>query len=176
VGIKFAHLPAGYITCRLLYSTFEKRIHAYSTYLFWGLFGAVAPDLDRFLQVMSDSSDETLKHDYFTHYPLFWLLLCMISYMWLSSSNNQNPVSAFMFSLGGFIHTILDTVIGRISWFAPFSQEKYGIVSLVRHYDPSMLPDFWNFGYLLDFLIILWAFTLWSKSRKGKEGRGSAEL
>jgi len=139
------------------------------------MFGAVAPDLDHFLQVMPDPSDEP-HHYYFTHFPLFWLLLCMISYVWLSSSNNQNPLSAFMFSLGGFIHTMLDTVIGSIYWFAPFSDEEYGIVSFVKYYDPSKLPDFWNFGYVLDFLVILWAFTLWSKSRKDKEGRRSAEL
>lgn len=136
----------------------------------------MAPDLDYYYTVLFDPLDHPSHHHYFTHYPLFWLLLWMLSVIWLGSSNMQNPVSAFVFSLGGFIHTILDTIIGRIYWFAPFSFEKYGLVSVVRDYDPSRLPDFWNFGYGLEFLITLWAFNLWSRSQRGSYGRGAADL
>lgn len=177
MSITFAHLPAGYIACSLLYAKFEQRISSYKAYLFWGLLGSVAPDLDYYYKEMFDPSENPSHHHYFTHYPFFWLILWVLSLLWLGlNRRGQGPVSAFVFSLGGIIHNFLDTVVGRIYWFAPFSFEKYGIVSLVRNYDPSMLPDFWNWGYGVELIITLWAVYLWSRSGRRRGSRRSAGL
>ena len=162
-------MPAGYITCRILYTRYAHRITSYKGYLFWGLSGAVIPDLDYYYMLLFDPSGAPDHHYFFTHYPLFWALLWGCSLLWLGlNRRDQNPVSALLFSLGGFIHTILDTVIGRIYWLAPFMDKKYGIVSLVYRYDPSRLPDFWNWGYGVEVLIILWAVYLWLRDDKRK--------
>lgn len=40
------HLPVGFITVKLLFPRFEKFTASYKKFLFWGMLGAIAPDID----------------------------------------------------------------------------------------------------------------------------------
>ena len=42
------HLPAGYIFSKLGYLKFRDDISNYRKFMFWGVFGSIAPDLDMF--------------------------------------------------------------------------------------------------------------------------------
>ncbi len=160
----FAHLPAGYITCRLLFRRFEHRLKSYETYLFWGMFASIFPDFDYFYMRMFDPETHN-HHAYFTHFPLFWIVLLILSYLWLHVDHRrQAPVSFLLFSLGGFIHMVLDTIPYKLRWLAPFSQEPYGLDRLfgfeegVLGYNPPL-------QYTLEVLICCWAFWLLHTSR-----------
>ncbi|NTU88259.1 MAG: metal-dependent hydrolase, partial [Chlorobiaceae bacterium] len=40
------HLPVGYIISKMLFRTINARQATYRTFMFWGLFGSIAPDTD----------------------------------------------------------------------------------------------------------------------------------
>jgi inner membrane protein len=142
-----------------LFDQFEHRVSSYKAYLFWGLFGAIAPDTDYLFLFLFDSLNPD-HHLYLTHYPYFWLTLLLISVLWLNvNKQSQNPVFALLFSLGGFNHMILDTIPSKIFWGAPFTYKPFGVEMLLQTYAPSIIenPDW---GYAVEFLIILLAIYL----------------
>jgi hypothetical protein len=117
----YAHLPAGYITSRLLFGKFEKHKVSYDWFRFWGMIGAIAPDFDLFYFFFIDEN-RFHHHEYITHFPLFWLALLLLSVEWMQIDRcrRQMPVLAVIFTLNGFIHMILDTLVGSLHWLAPF--------------------------------------------------------
>ncbi len=154
--MKIAHAPAGYIVSKLLYSRFIKSKVSYNLFIFWGIVGATAPDFD-LLYYYTFGHPKHTHHEYFTHFPIFWLSLLLISVVWLKLANNnsQNAPLAFIFTINGFIHMILDSINGEflLFWLAPFS-------FYTLYIDPY-LP--WNDG-TLELFTILWALYLWKKN------------
>ncbi len=161
----FGHLSAGYITSKLLFKEFEHQSVYSKAFMFWGLFGSIAPDFDMlyFFLVKHTLSDH---HKYFAHFPLFWLTLLLISLFWLQlhRHRNQNPAAAFIFTLNGFIHTILDTVTGEIWWFAPFVNKPFSLVA-----ERSEIPSFTDWTFSIEFFLLLLALLLWGNSSVRKK-------
>ena len=152
----YAHLPTGYITSQILFKKFEKTSVAYNAFISWGMFGSIAPDLD-FVYSFIDQNHYH-HHDYFTHFPLFWLSLILISSLWLRLDRHHRPNAAlaFIFSLNGFIHMLLDTIAGYVIWFAPFADMNKPVTW--AHYIP------WDTGFL-ELFIFLWALYLWKENQ-----------
>ncbi len=157
----FGHLPAGYITSKLLYGKLEHRAPVQREFMLWGMVGSVAPDFD-LLYYFTIGQFKLHHHNYFTHYPLFWLMLLIASPGWMILDRNraQRTASAFIFTFSGFLHTILDAFSENFLLLAPFINKQF--------YGPAYLPKaltripFWNYG--LELLVILWAAYLWLKS------------
>ncbi|MEI8187177.1 MAG: metal-dependent hydrolase [Chlorobiaceae bacterium] len=148
-----AHAPAGYIVSKLLFKRFLKCNVSYNFFIAWGMIGAIAPDFDLLYYYPIDHQQH-YHHEYFTHFPLFWLSLVMISVMWLLSAKNQSQHAAltFIFTLNGFIHMVLDTIAGEFMlWLAPFSHRS--VFGLDKY-----LP--WSRGFS-ELFIILIALYLW---------------
>ena len=154
--MKIAHAPAGYIVSTLLYSRFIQSKVSYNLFIFWGMVGAIVPEFD-FLYHYTIDQEKHNHHEYFTHFPLFWLCLLPISVVWLTLANNhsQNAALAFIFTINGFIHMILDSINGDflLFWLAPFS--------FITFYIDPYIP--WN-DAVLEFFTILWAVYLWKKN------------
>ena len=167
----FGHLSAGYITSKLLFKEFKHQSVYAKAFMFWGLFGSIAPDFDVLYSLTADHIPVN-HHAYFSHFPLFWLALLLMSLFWLQlhRHRNQNPASAFIFSLNGFIHTILDTVTGEIWWLAPFVNKPFSLAA-----ERSEIPYFtdWTFG--IELFLLLLAISLWSKGSV-REKRNSSIL
>jgi hypothetical protein len=148
----FGHLSAGYITSKLLFKEFEHQSVYSKAFIFWGIFGSIAPDIDMLYYFIAKHSLLN-HHQYYTHFPIFWLTLLLISLVWLKLHHHRNqlPASAFIFTFNGFIHTILDTITGEIWWLAPFGNKPFSLVA-----ERSELPYFtdWTFGIEL-FLLLL---------------------
>jgi inner membrane protein len=156
-----AHLPAGYITCRLLFNKFKHRVDSPKAYLFWGLLGSVAPDFNHLYFWFFDIEQE--HHRVFTHYPSFWEVLVIGSVLWLLvARRSQNPVSAFMFSIGGFIHMILDTVTGHVFWLAPISYKPFSIGNMVETANPCLVDHSPEWSYGIELVILVWALWLFA--------------
>ncbi|MEI8185388.1 MAG: metal-dependent hydrolase [Chlorobiaceae bacterium] len=151
----FAHLPAGYITSKLLFRKFEKSPVKFNRFAFWGMLGSIAPDFDFIYYFFIDHKDHH-HHEYFTHFPIFWLSLLLISLLWLSFDTNHKHISALavIFSLNGLIHMLLDTIAGFVVWLAPFADMDKPFT--LGNYIP------WDTGFL-EFFIFLWALYLWKK-------------
>ena len=157
----FAHLPAGYITCRLLFNKFRHRVDSPKAYLFWGLLGSVAPDFNYLYLWFSDIEQD--HHRIFTHYSSFWGVLLIGSVLWLRSDRrSQQPVSAFMFSIGGFIHMVLDTVPGEVFWLAPISYKPFSIGKMIETIIPCLVDRFPDWGSGIELGILLWALWLFA--------------
>lgn len=160
----FAHIPAGYITCRLLAEACGPRIRSEKAYLSWGLFGAVAPDLD-YLYLAVTGNLQVNHHLCFTHFLLVWVALFMASSVWMyRDRTGQPPLSAFMFSLGGLVHIFLDTISGRVFWLAPFSYETFSGDNLLFSIATEFAQTHRHWGYGVELLIIIWAAILFANT------------
>jgi hypothetical protein len=158
VIITFAHLPAGYIVSRLLFNSVEQRITSYKRYLFWGLFGAVAPDIDHIYLLLFNPRQPD-HHLYFPHYPVFWFSLLFLSWCLLviSKKNEQNSSLFFLFSLEGTTHMILDSVSRHIYWLAPLSSRIFSIEHLIHLRMPWFIERYPYWELSLEASILVWA-------------------
>ena len=152
----FAHLPAGYITSKLFVTKFEKRKITANTFIRWGMFGAIFPDLDFIYYVIDNGKHH--HHQYYTHFPFVWLVLFFLSLLalLLDLSRGRFTALAFIFTFNGLIHTLLDTLAGYVLILAPFADMDTPLT--LAHYFP------WNEGFLECF-VILWALYLWKKDQ-----------
>ncbi len=152
----FAHLPAGYITSKLFVKKFEKRKVTAKTFIQWGMFGAIAPDLDFIYYVVDHSKHD--HHQFYTHFPFVWMVLFFLSLfaLLLDFNRGRTMAFAFIFTFNGLIHTLLDTIAGYVLIFAPFADINKPFT--LAHYFP------WDEGFL-ELFVILWALYLWKKDK-----------
>ncbi len=152
----FAHLPAGYVTSKLFLKKFEKRKVTAKAFIRWGMFGAIAPDLD-FIYYLIDHGRQH-HHQYYTHFPVVWVVLLLLSLLALLFDFNRGQATAlaFIFAFNGLIHTLLDTIVGYVLIFAPFADMDEPFT--LAHYFP------WDAGFL-ELFLILWAMYLWKKDQ-----------
>jgi inner membrane protein len=151
----FAHLPSGYIAVSLLSGRLCRPPVPRRSFMFWGVLGSIAPDFD-FMACILFYHRMCDHHRFPTHYPLLWLGLLTVSFLWLllDRYRTSQPALAVMFFFGGFLHTILDMFTGHLFLFAPFS--------FVRQTVSFSEYGFWD-PLFLECFIILWAFILWKK-------------
>lgn len=158
------HLPAGYITSKLLFPRFEAFSVSYKAFLFWGLLGAVAPDIDMLYFHLIDHRQHH-HHTYFTHFPLVWLSLLIASASWFRfTSQRKKAALAIIFSLGGFIHMFLDTIVGDIWWFAPFIDKPFALATVPAIYKPWWLNFLLHWSFGIEIMVVCWAIYLWRTS------------
>lgn len=160
-----AHAPAGYIVSRLLAPVFGQDGRGYRAFVLWGMLGAIAPDFDLLWYLFIDHRQHH-HHSYISHFPVTWLLAMAASLLW-RRRNARAGALAFSFSLGGFSHMILDTVMGGIRWLAPWSDTTY--VFFVPTQDYVALWWFYflfHWSFKLELAITLAALLFWLKPRR----------
>lgn len=133
-----------------------------------GAFGAIAPDLDMFYFHLVDHGKHN-HHSYFTHFPLVWATLFLGSVIWLYWGRSKSLAAlAAIFSFNGMIHMLLDTVVGAIKWFAPFSDRYVAFFSIPALYQPWWLNFILHWSFSLEIGILAWAILLWHCTANGK--------
>ena len=158
------HLPAGYIVSRLLVRHAESIGVSAKGFISASVIGAVAPDLDMFYFHLVDDRQHH-HHTYFTHYPVVWFALLTASLAWLFIASKKNYAAcAAVFSLNGFVHLILDTIVGDIWWFAPLSNEPFAFFTVPALYKPWWLNFLLHWSFAFEIAVIGWAVYLWRKS------------
>lgn len=160
-----AHLPAGYIVSRLLLPRFASRGAALKPFLSAAALGAVAPDLDMIYFYLIDDRQHN-HHTYLTHFPIAWIGLLLMSAAWLHTgrAGNRAPL-AIIFALNGFLHMLLDSIVGRIWWLAPFSDKSFTLFTVPALYDPWWLSFLLHWSLALELAIVMWAVYLWRRRR-----------
>ncbi|MFM2344209.1 MAG: hypothetical protein RLZZ210_819 [Pseudomonadota bacterium] len=161
------HIPAGYIFAKLSYMHFYKHIQNYKYFTFFSIFGSIAPDLDMFYFHLVDHG-KIHHHKYFSHYPIFWLALMLISSIFLFNKNLRRKIgiNAFTFSLCGFIHILLDSIVGDIWWLAPFVDKPFAIAQVPALYKPWWLNFIFHWSFGIELLLALIAVILYKYSNK----------
>ena len=158
-----AHIPAGYISSRLLFSRFQRYGITLGNFLWAGICGAVFPDADLLYFYLMDHRQHP-HHSYLTHFPLLWACLALISVAWLYLGRTKDrAVLALIFSLNGLLHMVLDTIVGDIRWLAPFSDRAYALFTVPAVYQPWWLNFFLHWSFGLELLLVLIALYLWRK-------------
>ncbi|MGR9013498.1 MAG: metal-dependent hydrolase [Gammaproteobacteria bacterium] len=150
------HLPAGYVVAKLLFPYFESRDAKFKTFLWTGVLGAIAPDLDMVYFYLIDHRQHH-HHTYFTHFPILWASLLLLSSIWFSVARIKSRAAlATIFSLNGFIHMLLDTIVGDIWWFAPFIDKPFAFFIVPALYQPWWLNFVLHWSFALELVIALW--------------------
>ncbi len=159
------HLPAGYILSKLACKHFANHIGNYSTFMWWGLFGAIAPDIDLLYYDLIDQR-RTLHHKYFSHYPICWLILIIIAiglFTWKAKGKTIGYYS-LIFAVSGFFHIILDTIIGNIWWLAPFIDRPFSLVTMPHRFHPWWLNMMLHWSFFIELIIVACGAWFWVRS------------
>ncbi len=154
------HLPAGYIISKLLFPYFESRGASLRPFLWSGILGAIAPDLDMVYFHLIDHRQHH-HHTYFTHFPIVWASLFVVSIICFSTAQvKSRAILAMIFSFNGLIHMLLDSIVGDIWWFAPFIDKPYAFFTVPALYKPWWLNFVLHWSFAVELVIVVWAFYL----------------
>ena len=157
------HLPSGYVFSKLLVDKLAKIGIKPRHVIAVGVLGAVAPDFDMFYFHLVDNRQHH-HHVYWSHYPIFWLALLSAALMWHKwASVKVTAILAVVFSVAGLIHLLLDSIVGDIWWFAPFIDEPYTMFTVPALYKPWWLNFILHWSFVLELLLLVWAFLLWRR-------------
>ncbi len=107
---------------------------------------------------------QTHHHKYFTHWPLFWLILIACSAVWIRyASRAKFGLVALTFALGGLLHMVLDSVVGDIWWFAPFVDEPYSMFTVQARVQPWWLNFIVHGSFVAELVICAWAVVIYRR-------------
>ena len=164
VNMIIGHIPSGYIFSKLLGNKLAgKGIDLRAPFL-TGITGAVAPDIDWLYYFFIDN-EKHLHHTYWTHYPIVWAGLLLLFSVWYRYiPNNPSVLAGIIFSAAGLMHIILDSIVGDILWFAPFTNESFALFSVPELYKPWWLNYVLHWTFSLVLLLTFWAIFLWRQS------------
>ncbi|MGC4406095.1 metal-dependent hydrolase [Methyloversatilis sp. MC4-4] len=163
-----AHAPSGY----LLATQFVDRARTLPVRarvaMAAGVIGALAPDFDMLWFYLVDAR-QTHHHKYISHWPVLWLSLLLLALLW----RHTRPLSAGaavlgIFSAGGLLHMVLDSVVGDIWWFAPFIDRPFALFTVPALHTPWWLNFLLHWSFALELAICVGAvITFRRRQRSG---------
>lgn len=155
------HLPTGYVTAKLLFKHFADTGVTAKLFFWAGALGAIAPDLDLVYFYLVDNR-QNHHHTYWPHFPILWLVLLVSSSVLFKFARKKSGAAlALIFSINGFLHMLLDSIVGDIWWLAPFIDLPYALFTVEAAYKPWWLNFILHWSFALEMLIFVWAFYLW---------------
>jgi inner membrane protein len=167
------HIPAGYVISKLLFPRFASRDATWKPFLWAGVLGAYVPDLDMLYFHLVDHRQHH-HHTYWIHFPIVWASLLLVSVIWLYADRARNSsILAIIFSLNGFIHMLLDSIVGDIWWFAPFVDKPFAFFTVPALYKPWWLNFLLHWSFALELAVVVWAVYLWCRSPTPSVCRGA---
>ena len=160
-----AHLPAGY----LLAKTIRLRTPGRKAVMTAALLGAIAPDLDLFYFYTLDGRQHH-HHSYWTHYPSVWFALMLLAW----GASRIKPWSTdgtwlLIFSMSGFLHLLLDFIVGDIPLLAPWSMRFHALATVQAQYPPWWLNFLLHWSFFLELLIIAVSVCIMVSGRRKTE-------
>ena len=166
-----AHLPAGYVVSRWLGGRLKSQAVFGKAFLWAGLLGSVVPDFDMFYFYLIDQRQHH-HHTYFTHFPVLWFGLLLISLLWLRVAKEKNyAVLALVFSANAAFHMLLDTINGTMYWLAPFDQTPFALITVPALYQPWWLNFIFHWSFGVELVILAFAAYFWRREQREKAGK-----
>ena len=130
-----------------------------------GMIGALAPDLDMAYFYLIDHR-QTHHHKYVSHWPILWLSLASAGGLCLlCARQSKAALLALVFSAGGVLHVILDSVVGDIWWLAPFIDQPYALFVVPALFTPWWLNFMLHWSFALELAIVAWALFIYRRRR-----------
>ena len=157
------HLPAGYVASRLAFARFESTGIALKWFLVAGILGSVAPDFDMLYFHLIDGRRHH-HHTYFTHWPIVWSALLLLSAAWFCAGWQKSRAAlAVIFSFNGCLHMALDSIVGDIWWLAPFVDQRFSLFVVPAYYKWAYLNFFLHWSFAFELALVAWAVYLWRR-------------
>jgi inner membrane protein len=169
------HIPSGYIWTRFCLNRCQKSFNfgekSLRRFMFWGLTASVLPDIDMFYFYVIDNHQH-LHHSYWTHIPLFWIALFLISFLvaWVIKKGEWVFLFFIIFS-NIFLHLFLDTIAGKIRWLYPLSRHDFVFVTVPARYHWAYWNFIFHWTFLLELVVTSWAIILYIQFQKKRNAQ-----
>ncbi|MER2533621.1 MAG: metal-dependent hydrolase [Rhizobiaceae bacterium] len=161
-----AHLPAGYLVGRLM----ERAAPGARGLMAAALVGSVVPDFDMAYFYFVDGG-RTHHHKFFTHWPLFWLVVSTVAVTASSLRPSLRP-AVVAASLSVMLHMILDSVAAPMWWLMPFSDQRIELFPVPATFSDWRLSFVTHWTFLVELAICVTAATL--LFRRGRRHQNEA--
>jgi len=158
-----AHAPGGYLFSTWLLRNTPAVERRWA--LRWGVAGSIAPDLDMLWFHLADHGQRN-HHLYWSHWPVTWLLL--ILGMYLLRGRTRWARCGWLFAANGMLHMVLDSVVGRIWWLAPWVDRPFSLATVHPWFQPWWLNFLAHPSFGLELLICAAAGLVWYRNRSAK--------
>ena len=88
--------------------------------------------------------------------------MLVTSSIWFKLAHKKSGAAlALIFSINGFIHMLLDSIVGDIWWLAPVIDQPYALFTVEAVYKPWWLNFILHWSFALEILVFFWAIYLW---------------
>ncbi len=165
------HVPAGYLCTKFLFSLVPSRLVAgigEKRLLLVGIVGSELPDLDLFYFYLLDGRQH-VHHSYWTHIPLFWVCIFLLgAALSLSLRSVRMTVYSAVVAVNVFVHLLLDTIVGKICWFYPFSTRAVALFDVPFVYHWWVWNFIFHWTFLFEIALIIAAVYWMTNSRDSK--------
>lgn len=142
-----AHLPFGYLLSR---AWLAWRGKAPRPALAWGLAGSVFPDTD--LLWRHWQHDTFNHHLYWTHLPLFWLVVLVVGLLACRIRRRPDLAAILsLFVLNVFGHLLLDR---DIWWLYPFLDQPLTAIAFLNDAEPWRLKLVLHSRFAMELIIV----------------------
>jgi hypothetical protein len=163
-----AHLPAGYLLSRFIS---RGRPGQSGAILATGMICSVLPDFDLAYFYLVDGR-RTPHHDYWTHTPLFWLVLAACLALVLTLSGRRSQLILVGVGLANvMLHLLMDSIAADIRWLYPFSDLRFNLVHVQALYKPWYLNFIFHWTFVAELLIVLSAAVVATRDWRLWRGR-----
>lgn len=146
------HLPAGYLLTKKIQSALKT-----NHFLWVGLLASILPDVDLVYFYFVDHA-QSLHHGYWTHIPFYWLMMFCVALLatsFLKEKNYRNLVLIFFANI--FMHLFLDTIVGKVQWFYPFSNVDVYFFEVPAAHGWWVLNFIFHWTFLFEIGLVSWA-------------------
>jgi hypothetical protein len=144
------HLPVGYLLTRMMRAGASIPKSAGRRFMSAGLICSVLPDIDLIYFYLIDHRQH-LHHGYWTHLPVFWLIVLILLWEWIALSGRKGLLPWLRLGAANIlVHLLLDTIVGKIRWLHPFSGRDYFFFDVPSVYDWFVLNFVLHWSFLLE--------------------------
>ena len=108
-----------------------------------------------------------------------WFFLLGLEAIWhCVMANKTHVLRGLVFSAGGLLHLLLDSIVGDIWWLAPIEDQPYALFTAPAVYESWWLNFILHWSFALEVLVVLWVILLlWSsKSSQHKSNNGVKDV
>lgn len=158
-----AHIPAGYLTAHVA-KRCGQRLRGLMAAC---LLGSIAPDFDLLYFYLADSCQHH-HHSYFSHWPVVWISLLLLSLLWFILRKGSAAQLSIIFTGNALLHIALDGVVGDVQLLAPWCDKYYALATVPARYTPWWLNFILHWSMIVELIICATAGYFFLSSVKKK--------
>ncbi len=162
------HIPTNYLVACATDRIISLQFRTLALKIF--VIAGILPDLDMLYFYLLDSRNHH-HHLYWTHIPLYWIIMyigsCVVS---LLSRSRKLFILSSAFLLGIMMHLLLDTPMGGIAWLYPVSSKLYYWTIVPARYDWWVWNFIFHWTFLSELVISAAALIVFLRRRKNRQG------